>query len=88
VKFGSDRHGAAEPPHQRPDMRKADALARFVLGAGAAEQVKNALVVLGIDAAAVVGDLENGKAELGPAADGDVAGDPRLEVFERVIDLI
>ncbi len=49
-------------------MGKADALARLVLGAGAAEQLENALMVLGIDAAAVVRDLENRKAELGPAA--------------------
>ena len=36
-------------------MGEADALSRLVLGAGAAEQVEDALMVLGIDAAAVVG---------------------------------
>src|SRR5580704_16136283 len=45
-------------------------------------------MVPGIDAAAVVGDLENRKTELGPAPDSDVAGNPRLEIFERVIDQI
>ena len=64
-----DRHGSPEPPHQGPDMGEADSLARLVLGAGAAKQVENPLVVLGIDAAAVVGDLENRKAELCPAPD-------------------
>ena len=58
-------------------MREADALARLVLRAGAAEKVENTLMVLGIDAAAIVGDLENRKAQLGPAADGDVAGNAR-----------
>ncbi len=52
------------------------------------KQVENPLMVLGIDAAPVVGDLENRKAQLGPAADGDVAGNPGLEIFERVIDQI
>ena len=55
VKFGGDRHGSAEPPHQRADMGKADALSGLVLGSGAAEQVEDPLMVLGIDAAAVVG---------------------------------
>ena len=60
----------------------------LVLGSGAAEQVENALMVLGIDAAAVVGDLENRKAELGAAADRDIAGNAGLEVFQRVVDQI
>ena len=58
-------------------MGQPDALARLVLGSGAAEQVEDALMVLGIDAAAVVGDLEDRKAELGAAADRDVAGNAR-----------
>ena len=37
---------AAEPVDQRADMGEADALARLVLGAGAAEQLEDALVVL------------------------------------------
>ncbi len=35
-------------------MGEADALSRLVLGSGAAEQVENALMVLGIDAAPIV----------------------------------
>src|SRR4029077_251764 len=54
IEFRGDRHGPAEPPHQRTDMRKSDALAWLVLNSGAAEQVENALVVFGVDAAAVV----------------------------------
>ena len=69
-------------------MGKADALAGFVLRAGAAEKVENPLMVLGIDAAAVVGDLEDRKAELGPAPDRDVAGNAGLEIFQRVVDQI
>ena len=88
LKFRGNRHGSTEPPHQRPDMGKPDALSRLVLGSGAAEQVENALVVLGIDAAAIVGDLEDRKAELGPAADRDFAGNAGLEIFERVVDQI
>jgi hypothetical protein len=56
LKFRRYRHGSAEPPHQGADMGKADALAGLVLGSGAAEQVEDALMVLGIDAAAVVAD--------------------------------
>ena len=58
-------------------MGQPDALSRLVLGAGAAEQVENPLMILGIDAAAVVGDLEDRKAELGPAPDRDLAGNVR-----------
>ena len=67
VKFRGDRHGSAEPPDQCADVRQANALAGLVLGSGAAEQFENALVVLGIDAAAVIDDLEDRKTELGPA---------------------
>ena len=88
LKFRRDRHGAAEPPHQRADMGEADALSRPVLGSRAAEQVENPLVVLGIDAAAVVGDLEDRKAELGAAADSDLAGNAGLEIFERIVDQV
>jgi hypothetical protein len=61
--------GSTEPPHQGADVGKSNSLSRLVLGTGAAKQVKNPLMVLGIDAAAVVGDLEDRKAELGPAPD-------------------
>ena len=53
-------------------MGETDALPRFVLGPGAAKQVKNALMVLGRDAASIVGDLEDRKAQFGAAADRDV----------------
>src|SRR6202165_44949 len=69
-------------------MGKSYSLSRLVLGAGAAEQVENSLMVLGIDAAAIVGDFENRKAQLGPAADKDVAGNSRLEIFEGVVDQV
>ena len=42
-------------------MGQSDSLARLVLSAGAAKKVENPLMVLGIDAAAVIGDLEDGK---------------------------
>src|ERR1700730_13715157 len=69
-------------------MGKSYSLSRLVLCAGATEKVKNPLMVLGIDAAAVVGDLENRKAQLCPAPDRDVAGDSRLKIFERVVDQV
>src|SRR5882757_6181552 len=69
-------------------MGKSYALSRLVLCTGATEKVENTLVVLGIDAAAVVCDLENRKAQLGPAPDRDVAGNARPEIFERVVDQI
>ena len=49
-------HGdvAAKTAHQRAHMGKADALARLVLAAGAAEQFKHTLPVLIGDAAAIV----------------------------------
>src|SRR5437868_4980408 len=69
-------------------MGKSYSLSRLVLGPGTAEEVEDPLMVLGIDAAAIVGDFENRKAELGPAPDRDVTGHSRLEVFERVIDQV
>src|SRR5258708_31868342 len=80
------------PPNRRTKARTwaspMPCLSRLVLGTGAAEQVKNPLVVLGIDAPAIVDDFENRKAELGPAADRDLPGNFRLEVFERVVDQV
>src|ERR1700690_2830551 len=69
-------------------MGQAYSLSRFVLRTCTPKKVKNALMVPGIDTAAVVGDLENRKAQFGAAPDGDVAGNPRLEIFERVIDQV
>ena len=69
-------------------MGQSYSLSRLVLRTCAPKKVKNALMVLGVDAAAVVGDLENRKAQFGPAPDRDVAGNPRLEIFERVIDQV
>ena len=86
MKFRCDRHGAAESPHQRADMGEANALARPVLGSGAAEQIEDALMILGIDAAAIVRNVENRKAELGSAADQDVAryaGEPAAIIVTR-----
>ena len=69
-------------------MCQADALAGFVLSSRPAKQFKNPLMVLGIYAPAVVGDLENRKTELGAAADRDVAGDAVLQIFKRIVDQI
>src|SRR5258706_13540733 len=69
-------------------MGKSYALSGIVLCTGATKKVKDPLVVLGIDAAAVVGDLEDRKAELSPAPDRDVAGNSRFKIFERVVDQI
>jgi hypothetical protein len=69
-------------------MSEPDSLSRPVLCTGAAEKVKNPLVILGVDAPAVVGDLENGKTELGPAADSNVAGNSGFQVFQRIVDQI
>src|SRR4029077_11144154 len=69
-------------------MRQAYALARLVLGSGAAEQIEDALVVLGIDATAIVRNLKNRKAELGAATDQDIAGDVGLQIFQRIVDQI
>src|SRR5690348_10117990 len=82
VDLRGDRHGPAEAPHQCTDMCKSYALAGLILGAGAAEQLEDALVVLGLDAAAVVDDINHGEAELGAAADFDVAGHAGLEVLQ------
>ena len=62
-------------------MRQSDALSRPVLFPGAAEKIENPLMVLGIDAAAIVGYFEDRKTELCPAPNSDVAGNARLEVF-------
>src|SRR5262249_53876045 len=88
IEFRGDRHSAAEPPYQRPNMCKTYALARLVLDAGAAEQVEDALMVLGVDAAAIVDHVEDGEAELGAAADFDVARHARLQIFQRIVDQV
>jgi len=88
VKFRLHRHGSPEPPYQGTDVGKSNSLSRLVLCTGPAEKVKNPLMVPGIDAAAVVGDLENRKAQPGPAPHGDLAGNSRLEVFQGVIDQV
>src|SRR4029079_16629398 len=69
-------------------MRKTDALTGLVLGSGAAKQVEYPLVVLGVDAAAVIVDLEDSVAELGPPANSDLTGDAGLEIFDGVVDQI
>ena len=74
-----------EPPHQGPDMGEPDALAGLVLRAGAAKQVEDPLMILRIDAATVVGDLENREAELRPAADVRCRpGTPGLRYFSAL----
>ena len=69
-------------------MCKSYSLSGLVLFARAAEQVENTLMVLGVDAPAIVRDFENRKTELGPSPDMDLAGNPGFEVFERVVDQI
>src|ERR1700738_1697499 len=81
VRSRRHRHGATEPAHQGADMGKANALSWSVLGSGAAEQVEDTPMIPGVDTPAIVGDFENRKAELGPAADRDVAGHAGFEIF-------
>src|SRR5207302_2841384 len=88
VKFGRNRHGSAEPPHQRAHMRKPHALTGLVLRSGASEQIEDALMIPGVDAAAVVDDLEDREAEFGTPADQDIAGNSGLEIFQRVVDQV
>src|SRR6516165_3614044 len=88
VEFRVDRHGSSEPAHQGAHMGKTDALAGLVLRAGTPEQFENALVILLIDAAPVIGDLENGKAELGASLDGDGTGNARFQILDRIVDQI
>jgi len=59
-------------------MRKSYSLSRLVLGTGAAEKIKNPLMILGVDAPAVVRYLEDRKTELGAAPDSDVTGNSGL----------
>src|SRR5439155_19991887 len=87
-KLRGNRHSASQPSHQGADMGKPDALSRFVLGSRAAVQVEDALVVLRIDTAAVVGYLKDCKTELGTSAHRDLTGNAGLEVFEGVVDQI
>src|ERR1700679_2462515 len=69
-------------------MCKSYSLSGLVLFARAAEQVENTLMVLGVDAPAIVRDLENRKTELCPSSDMDLAGNPGFEIFERVVDQV
>ena len=88
MKLRGQRHRSTEPAHQGTNVGKTDALSRPVLGSSAAEEIKDALMVPGIDAPAVVGDFENRKTELGPAPYRDVAGNSGLEIFQRVVDQV
>src|ERR1700744_4099041 len=88
IEFRRYGHRTAQSAHKRADMGEADTLTGFVLGSGAAEQVENALVILGSDATAVIGDFKNGKTKLGPAADSNLARNSRLHIFDRVVDQI
>ena len=65
-------------------MREPYALAGLVLLAGAAEEFEHALVVAGIDAAPVVGDLEHGARSGRAAAQADVAWPVGAEVLHGV----
>src|SRR4051794_38399481 len=78
VKLRGHRYGSAKPPYQGADVGEANSLSRLVLSAGAAEQVENPRVIFGIDAAAVVADLENRKSEFAAAPHRDVAGNAGL----------
>lgn len=69
-------------------MSETDTLARPILRSRPAEQVKNALVVLRIDAAAVICDLKDATTELAPTADGNITGNIRYEVFQGIVDQI
>src|SRR3984957_8365040 len=88
IKLRRYRHGSTEPSHQGAYMGETNSLSRLVLRTRASKKVENALMVPGIDAAAIVGNFENGKTELGPAPNRDIAGNPRLQIFQRIVDQI
>src|SRR6266702_5617374 len=69
-------------------MREPYTLSGPVLGSCAAEQVEDALMILWIDAAAVVGNFVDRKAKLGAAPHRNDAGDAGFQIFERIVDQI
>ena len=69
-------------------MRQTDALARFILCAGAAKKVENALVIRRVDAAAIVGYLVDREARRGVALDSNISGDARLEIFQGIVEQV
>ena len=69
-------------------MGEPDALAGLVLRAGTTKQVEDALVIFRVDAAAGVGDFEDGEAELRTGGDVDLARDTRLEIFQRIVEQV
>src|SRR5215831_3293186 len=69
-------------------MRKTNALSRLVLDSRAAEQLKYALMVLGLDTPAIIRDFEYRKAELGAPANDDFTRNSELEIFDRIIDQV
>ena len=52
------------------------------------EQVKNSLVVFGIDTPAIIGNVDDDETELVAALDQNVARYVRLEIFESVINQV
>ena len=70
-------------------MREADALARLILRAGAAEKIENALVILVADSAAVILNLDQNRAA---AVRSGANGNPRRPagrtIFHGIVDEI
>src|SRR4051812_37667053 len=67
-------------------MRESDALARLVLLARATEQIEDALMILGGDPPAIVGDRERRPPAFRTAAYLDLAGASRVEIFDGILD--
>ena len=69
-------------------MRQTDALPGFVLGSCAPEKIEDALMILRVDTAPIVRNVENHEPQLVAAADGDIAGNARLEILQGIFNEI
>src|SRR5262245_4749425 len=83
-----DGDGSTETTDEGAHMRQADTLPGAILRSRPAEDLEDALMVLGIDAAPVVLDLVDDAGRRGAGRDPDPARRAVTQVLERVLDQV
>ena len=69
-------------------MRQTNSLPGLVLGSRAPEKIENALMILLVDPAAVVRNVEYNESELVASADRDIAGNARFEILQGIFNQV
>src|SRR6185312_6039432 len=87
-KFRRKAHRAAEPAHQRADVRQANPFARPVLRTRTAKELEYTLMIVRVDAPAIVADLVYHMRPRCMALDFYSAGFPIATILESIVDEI